>query len=57
MDVSMLIMQLYLDAAQRTDGWLGRHGHLRQPGVRTFGSALATWLRDVQLGPRTPAPR
>jgi hypothetical protein len=49
----MLIMQLHLDAAQRTDGWLGRHGHLRQAGVQTFDSAQAAWLRDVQRGPRT----
>lgn len=45
--------QLYLDAAQRTDGWLHQHGALREAGVQTFGAALAAWLRDVQLGPHT----
>ena len=45
--------QCYLDAAHRTDVWMGLNGGLREQGRQVFGGALAAWLRDAHLGPQT----
>ena len=42
---------LYLDAATRTDLWLTHHERRDAGDRQRFGAALATWLRDSQLGP------